>query len=49
MNGYKQKKYPYPTKRYVQRLDLKSDEEAIQLPQFGIVQTTNPNCLHYFP
>ena len=31
MNGYKQKKYPYPTKRYVQRLDLKSDEEAIQL------------------
>ena len=19
------------------------------LPQFGIVQTTNPNCLHYFP
>ena len=31
MNGYKQKKYPYPIKRYVQRLDLKSDEEAIQL------------------
>ena len=31
MNGFKQKKYPYPTKRYVQRLDLKSDEEAIQL------------------
>ena len=21
----------------------------ITLPQFGIVQTTNPNCLHYFP
>lgn len=31
MNGYKQKKYPYPTKRYVQRLDLKSDEDAIHM------------------
>lgn len=31
MNGYTQKKYLYPTKRYVQRLDLISDEEAIRM------------------
>lgn len=31
MNGYKQKQYSYLTKRYVQRLDLKSDEEAIRI------------------
>ncbi len=31
MNGYTQKKFPYPTKRYVQRLDLISDEEAMRM------------------
>lgn len=31
MNGYKQKQYSCLTKRYVQRLDLKSDEEAIRI------------------
>lgn len=31
MNGYKQKQYTCLTKRYVQRLDLKSDEEAIRI------------------
>lgn len=31
MNGYTQKKFPYPTKRYVQRLDLISDEDAIRI------------------
>lgn len=31
MDGYKQNKYPYPIKRYVQRLDLKMDEDAIRL------------------
>ena len=30
MDGYKQKKFSCPTKRYVQRLDLKSNEEAIR-------------------
>lgn len=30
-NGYTQKRLPYPTKRYVQRLDLVSDEEAIRM------------------
>ena len=30
MTGYRQKKYPFPTKRYVQCLDLHSDEEAIK-------------------
>ena len=31
MDGYKQKQYSYLTKRYVQCLDLKSDEEAIHI------------------
>lgn len=31
MDGYKQKQYSCLTKRYVQRLDLKSDEEAIRI------------------
>lgn len=30
MDGYKQKKFSCPIKRYVQRLDLKSNEEAIR-------------------
>ena len=30
MEGYKQKKYPVATKRYVQWLELESDEEAIR-------------------
>lgn len=28
MNGYKQKQYSFPTKRFVQTLELKSSEEA---------------------
>lgn len=31
MDGYKQKQYSCLTKRYVQCLDLKSDEEAIHI------------------
>ena len=31
MDGYKQKQYSCLTKRYVQCLDLKSDEEAIRI------------------
>ena len=31
MDGYKQKQYSCLTKRYVQYLDLKSDEEAIHI------------------
>ncbi len=30
MEGYKQKKFPFPTKRYVQQLELESDEESIK-------------------
>ena len=30
MKGYEQKKYPVATKRYVQWLELESDEEAIR-------------------
>ena len=30
MKGYEQKKYPVSTKRYVQWLELESDEEAIR-------------------
>ncbi len=30
MEGYEQKKYPVATKRYVQWLELESDEEAIR-------------------
>lgn len=31
MNGYMQKEFPYPIKRYVQCLDLVSDKEAIRM------------------
>lgn len=30
MDGYKQQKFPFATKRYVQTLDLKDDAEAIR-------------------
>ena len=51
MKGYEQKKYPVATKRYVQWLELESDEEAIReyrrLHSEG-VQWKMANCKHMF-
>lgn len=41
MEGYKQKKYPVATKRYVQWLELESDEEAIREYRKGIPRVCN--------
>lgn len=30
-------------------LDYQKSERVGRLPQFGIVQATNPSCLLYFP
>ena len=35
MEGYKQKKYPVATKRYVQWLELESDEEVDKFQKCG--------------
>ena len=51
--------YGEDARRFMKRMEnppkwSKEKKEDFQkwckvLPQFGIVQTTNPNCLHYFP
>ena len=38
MKGYEQKKYPVATKRYVQWLELESDEEAISVNIAACIQ-----------
>lgn len=38
----------YPTKRYVQRLDLKSDEEAIQLYRKSILKNAIGRKLRWY-
>ena len=47
MKGYEQKKYPVATKRYVQWLELESDEEAIReyrrLHSEGCLLYTSPS------
>ena len=45
MEGYKQKKYPVATKRYVQWLELESDEEAIrEYRRFRLGQINGRTC-----
>ena len=34
---------------YFAEVDFNERPDIHYIPQFGIVQTTNPNCLHYFP